>query len=350
MSAINYIVCNYCGKSIPDDSLFCQYCGVKLETITNANTEIDVESLYSRGEEYYDSKNYEKAFEYYLKAANRGHISAQYSLGILYFYGHGIEVNYEKAFKCFSEAADKGSGEAQCFLGYLYENGEGVKQDYSKAFEWYSKAAAQGVPEAQFNLGVMFDNGQGVAQNYEKAFKLYSKAADKGVPEAQYNLGLLYENGEGVSKDIEKAKYWYKKAADQGDQDAKNAIERLSNTNDDEAQAFLQMMQSAAQRRGLLYKGQRPEASDYGYTASNPIMTSTIAYNEEYLRRLRTLDGNPFTWARLGSLTLYEVHGVENVIVDEYQLYLHGKKYKTIYICPYGHNGPYAPSGMKLTE
>ena len=115
-----------------------------------------------------------------------------------------------------------------------------------------------------------------------------------------------------------------------------------------ESPDFMDKMEAAGKNRDILFKGQRPNDSDYGYSASNPIMTSTIASNEEYLKKLRTTDGRPFTWNRAGSITMREIHGVPGVIVDEYKLFLDGKEYKTVYICPYGHNTSYVPLGMKL--
>ncbi len=54
--------------------------------------------------------------------------------------------NYQKAFEWFSKAAAQDNAEAKYYLGILYEEGYGVTQDYKKAFEWYSKAAAQIIP------------------------------------------------------------------------------------------------------------------------------------------------------------------------------------------------------------
>ena len=33
------MICNKCGKTLPDDSTFCQYCGNKIETITVSTDE-----------------------------------------------------------------------------------------------------------------------------------------------------------------------------------------------------------------------------------------------------------------------------------------------------------------------
>lgn len=113
---------------------------------------------------------------------------------------------------------------------------------------------------------------------------------------------------------------------------------------------FAQKMGAAAKKRDLLFEGQRTSDPDFGYSASNSIMTSTVSRSEEYLGKLRTLNGKPFTWNRTGAYCMREVHGVENVMVDEYQLFLDGIEYKKVYICPYGHSSSYVPQGMELSE
>ena len=109
-------------------------------------------------------------------------------------------------------------------------------------------------------------------------------------------------------------------------------------------------LEEKGKRRDQLFDGQRLNADDYGYSEENPIMTSTIARTDDYLQKLRAPDGRSFTWERNGSISMREVHGVKSVIVDSYTLYLEGEKYKTIYICPYGHQSTTAPKGLALKE
>ena len=113
---------------------------------------------------------------------------------------------------------------------------------------------------------------------------------------------------------------------------------------------FSKRMQAASDRRDILFDGQRPDESDYGYSESNPIMTSTIPESDKYLGRLRTMDDHSFTWKRICSFCMSELYGVENVMIDMYQLFLEGQEYKTVYICPYGHSSSYVPQGLKLSE
>lgn len=103
-------------------------------------------------------------------------------------------------------------------------------------------------------------------------------------------------------------------------------------------------------RRNTLYHNQRPDNDDFGYTALNPICTSTINASDIYLSRLRTLNNEELFWIRKGSICEKNCNGVENVNIDIYQLYLNWDPYKEIYICPYGHNSSYVPKGLILDK
>lgn len=104
------------------------------------------------------------------------------------------------------------------------------------------------------------------------------------------------------------------------------------------------------ERRIAIFKGQRPDSDDYGYSLTNPICTSTISDSTKYLSRLFTESGEKMYWVRTGAYDLKECNGVASVIVDRYQLYLNGDTYAEIYICPYAHSGSYTPRGLVLVE
>ena len=162
-------------------------------------------------------KNYTEAFKWYRKAADQGHVNAQFSLGVMYDFGLGVAEDNAEAFKWYRKAADQGQVKAQFNLGMMYHFGEGVAEDKAEAFKWYRKAADQGDADAQLSLGALYDFGEGVAEDKAEAFKWYRKAADQGHADAQFNLGVMYSDGEGVAEDNAEAFKWYRKAADQGE-------------------------------------------------------------------------------------------------------------------------------------
>ena len=180
-----------------------------------ANTQCRLGSMYHDGRGV--EQSYKTAVEWYRKSAEQEYAAAQCNLGLKYKYGQGVEQSYEKAVEWYRKAAEQGYANAQCNLGVMYEYGQGVEQSYEKAVEWYRKAAEQGYAGAQCKLGIIYENGQGVEQSYEKAVEWYRKAAEQGYAGAQCKLGIIYENGQGVEQSYETAVEWYRKAAEQGD-------------------------------------------------------------------------------------------------------------------------------------
>ena len=101
--------------------------------------------------------------------------------------------------------------------------------------------------------------------------------------------------------------------------------------------------------RDELTMAEKPFEDDYGISINNPIMTNDIKNSLDYLDRLRTNEDEKLTWARVGSKCI-DVHDIEAISVDVYQLFLNDKEYKEIYICPYGRCTDNPPKGMKLVN
>ena len=234
----------------------------------------DADTLYHEGEKFYNAKNYKKSVEYYRKAAEKGHATAQNDLGFMYQNGFGVPANDIEAVLWYRKAAEQELPLSQNNLGWMFENGRGVAQDYEEAIKWYTKAAEQNFAGSQYNLGRMYENGMGVnedisaakyyytkaaengstiaknrldeiineekivvaedqfqegwkydnAKEYSKAIKWYKKAARQGHKFAQYNLGVCYANSRGVTEDCGVAAVWYSKAAEQGHAGARNNL------------------------------------------------------------------------------------------------------------------------------
>ena len=104
------------------------------------------EEYYTMAEDYRNGTNgqtidKEEAAKLYLKAAEMGHLEAQYRIGKCYHDAEGIEQNYEEAVKWYRLAAEQGHSWAQNNLGSCYYYGEGVAQSYEEAMKWYQLAA-----------------------------------------------------------------------------------------------------------------------------------------------------------------------------------------------------------------
>lgn len=178
--------------------------------------ENDAEAINELGYSYFVGEgvkqDFQKAFEYYLRAANLGHAVAQYNLGLVYAEGKGVPVDGEKAARYYLLSAEQNILISQYSLAFLYHEGRIIKRDLQKAFYWYQKAANANQPNAQHNLGCMYLFGEGVPEDQNKAEEWFLKASDK-VIDSQRMLGELYRR----RKDDDKAFEWYRKAGEAGD-------------------------------------------------------------------------------------------------------------------------------------
>jgi TPR repeat protein len=231
--------------------------------------------ILQQADQAYEIKEYEKAKDLYLKAAEQEEAHAQFRLGELYYYGDGVPQDYAKAREWFLKAAEQGNSNAENYLGAILANGDGVTQDYEKAREWFLKAAEQGVAAAQRNLAIIYYNGHGVPQDSAKANEWFLKAAEQGDVKAQYSLGTQYEFGDGVPKDSAKARELFLKAAQKGNKNASAILIQLEMIEDIPSPDTIKSLKT------LL-------ADDY---FSEPIENDTISVLDDLYLRTHLADG-----------------------------------------------------------
>ncbi|KAI9319137.1 hypothetical protein BX666DRAFT_1854633 [Dichotomocladium elegans] len=154
------------------------------------------------------------AFPWYQRAADKGHPSALYSLGLYYARGcKGITaVDQNKARECFERAARKGLVTAMTSLASLYR----AAHQTEPMVYWFQKAASLGDPSAQRHLGALYKSGLGVEKNYSIAVEWLTKAVHQKDSQAALLLGSCYQNGESLEVDYEKALALYYQAAQLG--------------------------------------------------------------------------------------------------------------------------------------
>lgn len=91
-----------------------------------------------------------RMFNEKLKKAEQGDAEAQFSLGLNYFFGldYGYVLapqDYNKAAEWYLKAANQNHERAQSMLGVMYRDGAGVRQNYGVAKEWFGKACDNGL-------------------------------------------------------------------------------------------------------------------------------------------------------------------------------------------------------------
>lgn len=87
-----------------------------------------------------------------LLARIRAQAQEWYRLGLCHENGEGVPQNYEKAVEWYHKAAEQGNADAQFHLGDCYRKGKGVRRNKQQAAEWYRKAAEQGNADARDRL------------------------------------------------------------------------------------------------------------------------------------------------------------------------------------------------------
>ncbi|HIA02319.1 MAG TPA: sel1 repeat family protein [Myxococcales bacterium] len=92
----------------------------------------------------------EKAFSLYLSSAEKGAPLAQMNLAHCYAraYGCGGEPNWQKAAEWYQKAAQNGVADGWYFLGYLSEGAELGEPNIERALEFYNRAAEAGSQRA----------------------------------------------------------------------------------------------------------------------------------------------------------------------------------------------------------
>lgn len=171
--------------------------------------------------------NFEKAFELYLYAAERGHPEDQANVGFMYMRGDGVKKDYEKSRFWFEKAAAQNWASAYDKLGLLYLNGWGVKKDPERAFGEFGKGANLGDAPSLVNYANCFKDGVGTPKDAKRAFQYYTQAAHLSSQAAYINLGFLSLTGDGTEKSLTEAAFWFTLSSREGNEEAQKRLKEV---------------------------------------------------------------------------------------------------------------------------
>ncbi|MDR2353222.1 MAG: sel1 repeat family protein [Deltaproteobacteria bacterium] len=132
---------------------------------------------------------------------------AQFTLGLIYYYGIEFPKNIPESLKLFKIAAERGNYLAQSFYGALLFLGRDIPQDFTEATKWFEKAGEQNDNSAKHNLAVARYSGCGLPQDKATAFLQFLKFANEyNFPFSQIAVGVTYLYGDDyISKNPEEA-------------------------------------------------------------------------------------------------------------------------------------------------
>ena len=106
---------------------------------------------FAAGDAAYKLGNYGNAAPFYRKAADQGHALAQFSIGLMYDIGQGVQQDYTQALSWYIKAAERGNAKAQNNLGFMYSEGKGVTQNYITAHMWFNISGMRGYQDGKKN-------------------------------------------------------------------------------------------------------------------------------------------------------------------------------------------------------
>ena len=119
--------------------------------------------------------------------AEKGDADAAFNLGQAFRLGRGVPADSAQAKKWFEAAANKGHVDAQVSLGLLlFDSG-----DRPIAMNWLRKAADKGEPRALLVVGTALFNGDGVKPDPVLGYAYVSRAAAQGLAPAKTTLAEM---------------------------------------------------------------------------------------------------------------------------------------------------------------
>ena len=157
--------------------------------------------------EFSGEPRFDKAYEYFLAAANDNHPSACWMIGNMIInkkIGSGNKEDYKKAIEYFKKAKNLGNIAAINSLGLCYQNGLGVTKDLNKALDYFKEAANKNYAYAFNNLGKYYES----LKKFDVAYKYFLKSANSNESYACNKIGE-YERNKGNKKEAFK---YYQKA------------------------------------------------------------------------------------------------------------------------------------------
>jgi hypothetical protein len=139
------------------------------------------------GIEAWQRSDYSGAVAIWRPLAEKGDPDAAFNLGQAYRLGRGVPANLAVAKTWFERSAEKGHVDAQTTLGLLlFQNG-----DQAEGLRWLKSAAEKGEPRALLVYGTALVNGDGVTQDPVLGYAYVSRAAAQGLAPAKETLKQL---------------------------------------------------------------------------------------------------------------------------------------------------------------
>ena len=183
-------------------------------------------------------------------------LEAQYTLGLQFLFGIGVDEDLQAAAQWFWRVADSSiisHNGAQNVLGVCFEHGLGVPRHVKMAVHWYRRAAQKGMAVAMHNLATCLFIGDGVRENKREACRWWMKAAEQNHHPSVFRVALCELCGEGCMHNKDQGLFHLREASEAGISQASlllNALEASLNPDSDNA-AALELNREGAASLGI---------------------------------------------------------------------------------------------------
>lgn len=247
----------------------------------------DAKTMFEMGDRYEnmsgETHDFNKAFEFYMKSAEKGYGEAQAKVGFYYLKGRGeVEKNDQEAMKWLQIAAANNNAKAISWIGDIYNPSAygfdtSFGKDITKAMEFYSRAAEMGGYNGMMQLAQIYKyGGHGVSKDIDKSMMYYEKVANMNCNLTKLACRFLAEIYE-LRGDNSLAREWYKKAAALGDE--KSAGILAGNDVDSEAvKAIKSISDKVTENAGELKDELLMGINDIGYDAKDGTVLDASVY------------------------------------------------------------------------
>ncbi len=159
-------------------------------------------------------RNHKKALEYFMRAGNLGHASAQNQVAFMLYHGMGRKGTKEEIQAWFEKAGENNFANALFTLGErasiaMHDNKDAngkFKPELRKImYDYYRRGAELGQVKAMNRLASYYVGYTGNEPNIDKRVYWLEVASEFGDTQASNDLGYMYLQGRGVKKDINRA-------------------------------------------------------------------------------------------------------------------------------------------------
>ena len=156
----------------------------------------DAEAFYTLGCGYRDGeyglpKDEKNALELLIKAADLGSISANHTMGRLYYHGRGgVEKDIEKAFHYWKVAAIGGHEVARCSLGII----EMSNDNFDRAIKHWMIAAKCGDDKSLKFVGEGYKAGHVTKDEYASTLRAHKDVQDEMKSEQRTNVAEVQDS------------------------------------------------------------------------------------------------------------------------------------------------------------